>query len=81
MADYLGMMLRMRTGNKRDRDFRILFYFMNQFPPSPEYTIKAVLRKFAEILPGHGGKWKKSSMRKILIILLGHLLVVELTYI
>ncbi len=28
-----------------------------------------------------GGKWKKSSSRKILIILFGHLRVVELTYI
>jgi hypothetical protein len=28
-----------------------------------------------------GGKWKKSSSRKILIILFGHLWVVELTYI
>ncbi len=28
-----------------------------------------------------GGKWKKSSIRKILIILLGHLWIVELTYI
>jgi hypothetical protein len=27
------------------------------------------------------GKWKKSSSRKILIILFGHLWVVELTYI
>jgi hypothetical protein len=28
-----------------------------------------------------GGKWKKSSSRKILIILFGHLWIVELTYI
>jgi hypothetical protein len=28
-----------------------------------------------------GGKWKKSSSRKILILLFGHLWVVELTYI
>ncbi len=28
-----------------------------------------------------GGKWKKSSIRKNLIILFGHLWVVELTYI
>jgi len=28
-----------------------------------------------------GGKWKKSSSRKILIILFGHLWVVELAYI
>ncbi len=28
-----------------------------------------------------GGKWKKSSIRKILIILLGHLWIVEITYI
>ncbi len=45
-------------------------------------------RKFAEIFAAQdappvsltGGKWKKSSSRKILIILLGHLWVVELTY-
>ncbi len=28
-----------------------------------------------------GDKWKKSSVRKILIILLGHLWIVELTFI
>jgi hypothetical protein len=28
-----------------------------------------------------GGKWKKSSIRKMLIILFGHLWVVEETYI
>jgi hypothetical protein len=28
----------------------------------------------------NGGKWKKSSIRKIIIILFGHLWVVEFTY-
>jgi hypothetical protein len=27
-----------------------------------------------------GGKWKKSPVRKVLIILFGHLWVIELTY-
>ncbi len=37
--------------------------------------------RFATGVNDTGGKWKKSSSRKILIILFGHLWVVELTYI
>jgi hypothetical protein len=65
---------------------------MNQFPPAPEYSIRpfrifSKIRedihssRFATGVNGTGGKWKKSSIRKILIILYGHLWVVEETYI
>ena len=37
--------------------------------------------RFATGVNDTGGKWKKSSIRKILIILFGRLWVVELTYI
>ncbi len=37
--------------------------------------------RFATDVNDTGGKWKKPSSRKILIILFGHLWVVELTYI
>jgi hypothetical protein len=37
--------------------------------------------RFATGVNDTGGKWKKSSIRKILIILFGHLWVVEETYI
>ena len=74
------------------RDFRLQVFFMNQFPPSIWvylYGHFEFFRKFAEIFAAQGappptgvndtgGKWKKSSSRKILIILFG---VVELTYI
>ena len=35
--------------------------------------------KFATSVNDTGGKWKKPSSRKILIILFGHLWIVELT--
>jgi hypothetical protein len=54
-------------------DFR--FFSMNQFLQAPEYLIRA-LQFFFET----GGKWKKSSLRKVLYILLGHLWVEELTW-
>ncbi len=37
--------------------------------------------RFATVVNDTGGKWKKSSIRKILIILFGHLWVVEKTYV
>jgi hypothetical protein len=37
--------------------------------------------RFATGVNDTGGKWKKPSSRKIIIILFGHLWVVELTYI
>jgi hypothetical protein len=66
---------------------------MNQFPPklAHEYPIGAV-SVFSKIcgdisssrcttgVVDTGGKCKKSSIRKVLIILFGHLWVVELTY-
>jgi hypothetical protein len=36
--------------------------------------------RFATGVNDTGGKWKKPSSRKILLILFGHLWVVELTY-
>ncbi len=47
------------------RDFRLVF-FMNQFPPSPWHR-------------WHRWQMEKSSIRKSLIILFGHLWLVELT--
>ncbi len=69
------------------------WYFSSiSFPPAPEYPIRPfpILSKIrGEIRSSRlttgvvdtGGKWKKSSIRKILIIGLGHLWIVELTYI
>jgi hypothetical protein len=73
------------------RDFLLLVLFMNQFPPAPEYSTKTVSNfskilgdirssRFATGVNDTGGKWKKSSIRKILIILFGYLWVVEETY-
>ncbi len=49
---------------------------MNQFPQAPEYTIRA----FSTRVFDTGGKWKKSSIMRVLFILFGHLWEVELTY-
>jgi hypothetical protein len=64
-------------------DFR--FFSGIIFPQALEFPITAVLKifnKFAEIFAAQGaplsGKWKKSSIRTVLIILFGHLWVVEL---
>ncbi len=61
------------------------------FPQASDYTIWAVSNfskirgdigssRFATGVNDTGGKWKKNSSRKILIIWFGHLWVVELTY-
>ncbi len=74
------------------RDFLLLVFFINQFPPAPEYPIWAVSnffensRRYSQIKVDHRCRWhrwqmKKSSIRKILIILLGHLWIVEVTHI
>ncbi len=75
------------------RDFLLLVFFMNQFPPSPQSIPLGPFRIFSKSrgdirssrlttgVADTGGKWKKSSIRKILIILLEHLWIVELTYI
>ncbi len=70
------------------RDFRLPIFFMNRFPQAPENTIRAVSyffensRRYSQLKVDHQ-RWqmKKSSIRKILLILLGHLWIVELTYI
>ncbi len=63
---------------------------MKQFPPNPRvfhYQIFSKIHgdicssRFATGVNDTGGKWKKCSIRKILIILFGHLWVVEKTYI
>ncbi len=72
------------------RDFLLLVFFMNQFPPKPLIIPIGPFRIFSKI---HGdirssrcttgvldtsGKWKKSSIRNISIILLDTGYVVEL---
>ncbi len=69
------------------RDYLLLFFFLNQ----PLIIILGLFRIFSKIrgdirslrfatgVNDTGGKWQKLSSRKILII--GHLWVVELTYI
>jgi hypothetical protein len=57
------------------RDFRLQVFFMNQFPQAPEYNSRAVskfFRKVAEIFAAQGpppanDKWKKSSVRIVII--------------
>ncbi len=73
------------------RDFRLLVVFMYQFPPSPWESLGSC-RIFSKIradirssrcttgVVDTGGKWKKSSIIKVLIILFVHLWEVELTY-
>ncbi len=66
------------------RDFLLLVFSWISFPPAPEYSIKTVSNflkilgdirssRFATGVNDTGGKWKKSSIRKIVIILFGHL--------
>ncbi len=55
------------------RNFRLLVFLRISFPQASEYNITAISNFFAN--------GKKSSSRKILIILFGHLWVVESTYI
>ena len=70
------------------------FWFSSRisFPQVPNYTIRPFWifskfpgdirsSRFANGVNDTGGKWKKSSIRKILIIFFGHLWVVEETYI
>jgi hypothetical protein len=70
------------------RDFLLLVLFMNQFPPQPQSIPLRPFRIFSKIrgdirssrfATGNdtGGKGKKSSIRKILIIVFGHLWVEE----
>jgi hypothetical protein len=73
------------------REFRLLVFFMNQFPPTPEYNIRP-FQIFLKILGdirssrcatgvvNTGGKWKKSSVINILLTLFGHLWEGELTF-
>ncbi len=74
-------------------DFLLLVFFPEPVSPKPliiplgPFRIFSKIRwdirtsRFATGVNDTGGKWKKPSSRKILIILFGHLWVVELTYI
>jgi len=75
------------------RDFLLLFFFLESVSPKPLIITLGLFQIFSKIrgdirssrfangVNDTGGKWQKSSNRKILIILFGHLWVVELTYI
>jgi hypothetical protein len=75
------------------RDFRLLFFYHESVSPKPLRIPIGPFRIFSKIrgdirssrcttgVADTGGKWQKSSNWKILISLLGHLWVVELTYI
>jgi hypothetical protein len=59
-------------------------FFMNQFPPTPEYPRSAVSNFFCfqgapPVLLTPVKKWKKSPIRKLLNILFEHLWLAELT--
>ncbi len=52
------------------QDFRLLVFFMNQFPQAPEYTIKAVSIFFENLqrnlqLKVHHHRWHRWQMEKI----------------
>ncbi len=69
------------------------WFFYESVSPQPQSVLLGPFRTFSKIrgdirssrlttgVADTGGKWKKSSIRKILIILLGHLWIVDLTYI
>ncbi len=73
------------------RDFRLLVFSWISFP-KPLSIPSGLFRIFSKIhgdicssrctigVVGTGGKWKKSSIIKVFIILFGHLWEVELTY-
>ncbi len=83
----------MRLKGTVSRDFLLLVFFINQFPPGPRVSHSDRFEFFSKIrgdihssrlttdVNDTGGKWKKCSIRKVIIILLGHLWIVELTYI
>ncbi len=74
------------------RDFRILVCFHESVSPKPRSIPVGPFRFFSKICEvirssrcttavfDTGGKWKKSSIIKVLTILFGHLWEVELTY-
>ncbi len=70
--------------------FCFCFFSWISFPQASDYNIRAVLnffensRRYSQLKVCHRcqrHRWQKLSSRKILIILFGHLWVVELTYI
>jgi hypothetical protein len=71
--------------------FRLLVFFHESVSPKPLSILLGPFQIFSKIhedisssmcttgVVDTGGKWKKSSIRKFLIILFGHLWVEELT--
>ncbi len=71
----------------------LLVFFLESVSPKPLIIPSGPFRIFSKIrgdirssrfatgVNDTGGKWKKSSIRKILIVLFGYLWVVEETYI
>jgi hypothetical protein len=67
-----------------------IWFFRESVSPKPLNTIRAVLnffensRRYSQLkgtgVFDTGGKWKKSSIIKVFIVLFGHLWEVELTY-
>jgi hypothetical protein len=70
------------------RDFRLQVFYMDQFPQAPDYipffravsnffeisrTQLKVHHRFTTGVNDTGGKWEKSSIRKVFIISFGHL--------
>ncbi len=61
-------------------------FFMNQFTPNPWVNHKGRFeffensRRFLQLKVRHRCKWKRSSIRKVIIIFLGHLWVVEINF-
>jgi hypothetical protein len=72
------------------RDFQLQVFYMISFPQAPDYTIRAIsiLKIRRDIRSSRcttgvvdtGGKWKKSSIKKVFNISFGQLWVVELAY-
>jgi hypothetical protein len=71
--------------------FHFTFFFMNKFLQAAVYPIRRVSnvsknsQRYLQLKLHHrcvdnSGKWKKSSLRNVLIFLFEHLWVVELTY-
>ncbi len=65
------------------QDFLLLVFFTNQYPirKVSNFFENSRSSRLTTGVVDTGGKWKKSLIRKIFKILLGHLWIVELTYI
>jgi hypothetical protein len=77
----------LRVKETLPQDFRLQFFFMDQFPPSPlSITLVSfqIFRKFSEIFATHSALTPVANVKifnlKSVIIFYEHLRVVELTY-